>query len=266
MRGRGEPADADGGGGGGVREVKSAARTVQVLEILANGGSEQVRLRELSEKTGVPRSSLYALLQTLVACGWVRTDATNSFYSIGIRALLTGTRYLDTDARLGLAGPVLDRLAEELGETTHFARLDGPDIVYLATRESRHYLRPFSRVGRRLPAQASALGKALLAEQPPAYLERELPPVLPSYTARTISDHAALREHLDAVRKRGYAIDDEEHIEGVVCFGFALRYSSPAEDAISCSVPTVRLSEEHRERIVAAMFQAREELERAHLR
>ncbi|MBA2813558.1 IclR family transcriptional regulator [Streptomyces sp. KM273126] len=264
MRERSGPADTD--SGGGVREVKSAARTVQVLEILANRSSDQVRLRELSEETGVPRSSLYALLQTLVACGWVRTDGTGSLYSIGIRALLTDTRYLDTDARLSLAGPVLDQLTEELGETIHFARLDGPDIVYLATRESRHYLRPFSRVGRRLPAQASALGKALLAEQPPEYLERELPAVLPSYTARTISDHTALRQHLGTVRERGYAIDDGEHIEGLVCFGFALRYSSPAEDAISCSVPTVRLSEEHRERIVAAMFRARKELERAHPR
>ncbi|MFE2181857.1 IclR family transcriptional regulator [Streptomyces sp. NPDC059455] len=264
MRGRSGPADAD--GGGGVREVKSAARTVQVLEILANHSSDQVRLRELSELTGVPRSSLYALLQTLVASGWVRTDPSGSFYSIGIRALLTGTKYLDTDAQLGLAAPVLDGLAEELGETIHFARLDGADIVYLATRASRHYLRPFSRVGRRLPAYTAALGKALLAEQPPEYLERELPPVLPVYTERTISDHTALRDHLDAVRERGYAIDDQEYIEGVVCFGFALRHTVPAEDAISCSVPTVRLTEEHRKRIVEAMSRARDELERAHVR
>ncbi|MGS2587764.1 IclR family transcriptional regulator [Streptomyces hebeiensis] len=258
MRGKGESAGVT----GGVREVKSAARTVQLLEVLANSSSEHVRLRELAEQIDVPRSSLYALLQTLVASGWVRTDPSGSLYSIGIRALLTGTKYLDSDTRLGLAAPVLDSLAEELGETIHFARLDGPDIVYLATRESRHYLRPFSRVGRRLPAHAAALGKALLAEQPPEYLERELPAELPVFTPRSVSDHAALRKELDAVRERGYAIDDEEHIEGLVCFGFAVRCATPAEDAISCSVPTVRLTREHREHILRAMSRARDELER----
>lgn len=263
MRERSEPGA---GGGGGVREVKSAARTVQVLEILANRSSDGIRLRELSEETGVPRSSLYALLQTLVAQGWVRVDGSNSFYSIGIRALLTGTTYLDSDARLRRAGPVLDRLSEELGETVHFARLDGGDVVYLATRESRHYLRPFSRVGRRLPAHTGALGKALLAERDADYLLRTLPEHLSAYTERTVTDRAELLRRLEAVRERGYATDDQEHTPGLICFGFALRYSTPAEDAISCSVPTVRLTEERREQILRAMSQARHELEIANLR
>ncbi|CAM5610514.1 hypothetical protein SGLAM104S_08195 [Streptomyces glaucescens] len=83
-------------GGGGVREVKSAARTVELLELLSARGDRPARLQELADELGVPRSSMYALLQTLISRGWVRTDITGSLYGIGIRALLTGTGYLDS--------------------------------------------------------------------------------------------------------------------------------------------------------------------------
>ncbi|WP_454344909.1 helix-turn-helix domain-containing protein [Streptomyces canus] len=72
----------------GAPEVKSAVRTVTVLEPLAGRGGRPARLRELSGALGVPRSSMYALLQTLVEYGWVRTAATGYLYSVGIRALL----------------------------------------------------------------------------------------------------------------------------------------------------------------------------------
>ena len=71
--------------------MKSAARTVELLELLAARGDRPARLQELADELGVPRSSMYALLQTLISRGWVRTDLTGSLYGIGIHALLTGT-------------------------------------------------------------------------------------------------------------------------------------------------------------------------------
>ena len=245
---------------GGVREVKSAARTVDLLEVLAARGDRPARLRELAEELGVPRSSMYALLKTLIDRGWVRTDATGSLYGIGIRALLTGTSYLDSDTRVGAVRPYLDEASDALGETLHLARLDGPDVVYLATRESHEYLRTFSRVGRRLPAHAGALGKALLAERPDA--ELPLPAGdLARLTPNTRTDRAALAADLAAVRVRGYAVDREEGVLGISGFGFALRYDSPARDAISCSVPVARLTEEHERQIVAVMREIRAKIE-----
>lgn len=135
---------------GGVREVKSAARTVELLELLAARGDRPARLQELADALGVPRSSMYALLQTLIAHGWVRTDITGSLYGIGIHALLTGTSYLDSDPRVRAVRPYLDEASQTLGETIHLGRLDGRDVAYLATRESHEYLRTISRVGRRL--------------------------------------------------------------------------------------------------------------------
>ena len=245
-------------GGGGVREVKSAARTVELLELLAARGDRPARLQELADELGVPRSSMYALLQTLISRGWVRTDITGSLYGIGIHALLTGTTYLDSDPRVRLVRPYLDEASDALGETIHLGRLDGPDVAYLATRESHEYLRTISRVGRRLPAHAGALGKALLAERPDDLLPEEPYRAL---TPRTRTTRASLAADLAEVRARGHSIDREEGVPGIVGFGFALRYDSPAQDAISCSVPVARLTPEHEERIVAVMREIRAKIE-----
>ncbi|MFD7705857.1 IclR family transcriptional regulator [Streptomyces sp. NPDC059785] len=244
----------------GVREVKSAARTVELLELLAARGDRPARLQELADALQVPRSSMYALLQTLIGRGWVRTDATGSLYGIGIHALLTGTSYLDSDPRVRAVRPYLDEASEALGETIHLGRLDGADVAYLATRESHEYLRTISRVGRRLPAHVGALGKALLAERPDDALP-EGP--YPAATPHTLTDRAALAADLATVRARGYSVDHEEGVLGIVGFGFALRYDTPAQDAISCSVPVARLTPAHEARIVAVMREIRAKAEAA---
>ncbi|MEV7995549.1 IclR family transcriptional regulator [Streptomyces sp. NPDC086077] len=243
---------------GGVREVKSAARTVELLELLAARGDRPARLQELADELGVPRSSMYALLQTLAARGWVRSDVTGSLYGIGIRALLTGTSYLDSDPRVRAVRPYLDEASEALGETIHMGRLDGRDVAYLATRESHEYLRTISRVGRRLPAHVGALGKALLAEHPDADLPDGPYEALTPHTRTT---RASLVADLAEVRARGYSVDREEGVLGIVGFGFALRYDDPAQDAISCSVPLARLAPGREERIVAVMREIRAKIE-----
>ncbi|RAJ70046.1 IclR family transcriptional regulator [Streptomyces sp. Amel2xB2] len=247
---------------GGVRAVKSASRTVDLLEVLAARGDRPARLRELAEELEVPRSSMYALLQTLVERGWVRTDATGSLYGIGIRALLTGTSYLDGDPRVRAARPYLAEASQTLGETIHLARLDRADVVYLATRESHEYPRTLSRVGRRLPAHVGALGKALLAERPDAQLLLPEDP-LRALTPNSHTTRASLLADLARVRERGYAVDREEGVVGIAGFGFALRDETPAVDAVSCSVPVGRLTEEHERRIVAVMRDVRERIEAA---
>jgi DNA-binding IclR family transcriptional regulator len=175
---------------------------------------------------------------------------------------MAGTSYLDADPYLRLVQPSLDYAKEQLNETIHFGRLDNTDIVYLATRESSQYLRPYSRVGRRLPASATAMGKALMAERTGPALDALLVEPLPRLTANSIVDVEAMKTELDATRQRGYSVDLQENTEGLQCFGFALRYAIPAMDAISCSVPVSRLTPERIEEIVSVMFDVRDQIER----
>lgn len=251
-----EPVDA------GIRSVKSAVHTIEVLEFLARRQNEPARLREIGEATGIPRSSLYALMRTLTDRGWVRRDPSGALYSVGAAALMVGMSYIDSDLQLQMAQPWLARLNERIDETVHLGRLDGTDIVYLATRESSKYLRAINRVGRRLPASATSLGKAILAELPDSRVDAHLLTPLPSLTANTLTDRAQLQDDLHATKLRGYSIDNEENTIGLRCFGFAIRNSHTVTDAISCSVPISTLTPEREALIVATMSETVAELER----
>lgn len=219
--------------------VKSADRTIDILEALATAGPST--LSELTRLLDIPKSSLHGILRTMAARGWIEADQTR--FRLGLRALQVGAAYLDADDTVGLLAGILDELAGRFGETTHLGRLDGPDITYVAKRESVHPLRLYSAIGRRLPAHATALGKALLAERSPAEVDALLPDPLPALTAHTIVDRAALHAELAAIRERGYAVDREENTDGIVCVARVVPVRDPAVDAISLSIPRTRVSE-----------------------
>ncbi|GGM66903.1 IclR family transcriptional regulator [Micromonospora sonchi] len=232
--------------------VKSAGRTLDLLELLADH-PQPWALGDLARTLGIPKSSLHGLLRTLTSRGWVRTDETGTRFRLGLRALRVGAAYLDGDEPVGLLAGVLDELSRRFGEAVHLGRLDGDQVVYLAKRESVHRLRLYSAIGRRLPAHATALGKALLAEQPVHEVDRVLAFPLPRLTPHTVTDRDALHAALAAVRTAGHAVDREENAEGIRCFAMAVPLATPAVDAVSVSVPVTRLRPELETAIVAAL-------------
>jgi DNA-binding IclR family transcriptional regulator len=231
------------------RPVKSADRTLEILEVLADS-TQRLSLAHLARTLSIPKSSLHGILRTMMQRGWVETDASGSLFGLGVRSLLVGASYVQSDDVVSLCQPILDWLGNETGETAHLGRLDGTDVVYLAKRESTHPLRMFSAIGRRLPAHTTALGKALLASRPEAELRRILPAPLPVLTPHTIADIDALLSELDRVRATGVATDQEENSEGIRCFAVALHTGQPPIDAISVSVPAFRLDDNLEELIV----------------
>ena len=249
---RPEVAEAAGGG------VKSAGRALDLLEDLAVNGPSPLHV--LATRMKLPKSSLHALLRTMEGRGWIDTDATGTVYRLGIHSLLVGSAYLDGDLIVNRTGPVLDDLAAATGEAVHLGRLEGSHVVYTAKRESLHPLRMFSAVGRRLPAYATALGRALLAERSDEHVLSTLPPVLEQTTVRTTTKPAALLAILEQARQRGYAVEDEESCIGISCFAVALPFSTPAQDAISIAVPHARLDDALRTRVVEELLAARTRL------
>lgn len=237
--------------------VKSADRTLDVLEALVGGPAG---LAELAQRLRIPKSSLHSILRTLEHRGWVEADAGRSTYALGMSALLIGSSYVDQDPTVLRTSDIMDRLAAETGETVHLARLELPDVVYLAKRESAHPLRMFSAIGRRLPAHATALGKAALAELPDSTIRAILPEKLSGTTSHTITSRDALIEHLAEVREAGFAIDAEEAGIGMRCFAVTLPFATPSKDAISCSVPIARLDDAKERAIIDQLLAAREEL------
>ena len=243
----------------GERDAKSAVRTVQILERLAE--RDAPTLAELARDLDAPKSSLHVVVQTLIRRGWVQRDEAGRL-AIGVRAVRVGTAYVDGDPVVALTAPVLDALVAELDETVHLGRLDGTDIVYLAKRESTQQLRLFSAVGRRLPAYTTALGKALLAGLSDDKLDEHLPARLEAMTEATITDRRELRTKLAEIRERGWSSDEGENAVGIACVAVPLPLADPPRDALSCSVPAMRFGRERRSETLAALMRARDAIVR----
>ncbi|WAX58996.1 IclR family transcriptional regulator [Jatrophihabitans cynanchi] len=234
--------------------VKSAERTLLVLELLSTA-SEPQTLREISVALDMPRASTYALLMTLVARGWL--TQVNGRYALGVRCLQVSRAFINQDGMVAEARPVMQKLSELFDETIHLGRIDGAEVIYLHSLPSRHRLSAATAPGRRMPATVTALGKAILAERPIAEVQRVLPLEFVRYTANTIVSLDRLEEELAATRSRGYAIDNEESSIGLRCFAVAVGPDSPSAYAISCSVPTPRLSEERSNEIAKQLLEIR---------
>lgn len=228
--------------------VKSARRALALVETLATH-DVWMSLGELHDRTGFPRSSLHGLLRTLLDAGWLELDPGTSRYRLGIRALVCGTAYLDRDAVVPYVTEALERIREETQFTAHFARRDGVRVVYLETREARRSTHLVSRVGRSLPAHATALGKALLAELTTDEIDALLPAELPALTPRTITSREALHAECERARELGYASEKEEGTAGVRCVAAVIPYRIPGTDAISCSLPMEQADDEEARRV-----------------
>lgn len=245
----------------GFQPVKSADRTLAVLEALAEAATPP-GLGDLARDLAIPKSSLHGILRTLTHRGWVAVDPTGTRFSLGLRALRVGTSFVDTDDMVARTARVLDWISAELGEATHLGRLDGSDVVYLAKRDSTHPVRLYSAIGRRLPAHATALGKAVLATYPDEEVRRVLPALLVPLTANTITDHERLLEELERCRLEGYAVDHEENSVGIRCFSAAITAAAPgpATDAISISIPTFRLDDATERRAIEVVLEVNKRL------
>ncbi len=241
--------------------VKSARRAIGLLETFAANPAWS-SLAELHARTGVPRSSLHGLLRTLRDAGWIEADAGGTRFRLGVRALICGTAYLDRDPVMPYATDALERLRERSGYTAHYARLCGDQVVYLETRESRHSQHLVSRVGRTLPAHATALGKALLAELTEAETSALLPATLPPLTEHTVTSRDVLLAQLARIRTDGHATEHEEGTLGVACSAAVVPYRIPATDALSCSMPAHQATEAEAQRVGALLRAAADELSR----
>lgn len=232
--------------------VRSLARAFDLLEHLADAGGEMA-LSELTEVSGLPMPTIYRLMRTLVNQGYVRQEPSKR-YALGPRLIRLGegaSRLLGTWAR-----PVLSRLVEEVGETANMAVLEGDEAVYVAQVPSKHSMRMFTEVGRRVQPHCTGVGKALLAQLPDQRVREILARTgMDAHTPNTFTDADALLAELEQIRRQGYAVDDEEQEVGVRCVAVALQ-GAPTLTAISVSGPSGRMTHEAVPNVVPIMRDA----------
>lgn len=226
--------------------VHSVIKAFGLLETIGPASQGGLSLSELSRRNDLHPSTAHRLLHTLIVLGYVRQDPATRRYLPGPRVLAAGSAApaQGHDDLGATAEPVLRRLAEEVGETVNLFVLDGLDIVHLAQSEGPAAIRMSTQVGTRLPAYCTAAGKVLLAHLPPQALRERVDRLhLAPRTPNTIVDADDLLVELDRIRRRGYAVDDEEQAIGVRSVAAAVRgRGGDTVAAVSVSGPAGRVN------------------------
>jgi DNA-binding IclR family transcriptional regulator len=229
------------GGRGG--QVQSVARALDLLEALA--ASDESGLVEVAERAGLLPSTAHRLLATLAARGYVFRNPATGRYLLSYKVLELGSQVQRRTAHLrAVARPYLERVRKVCGETVNLVVLDDDaEIVYVDQLEGLHAMRMFMHTGRKFPAYTAAAGKALLAHWADERIaERYREQRFEALTPRTITSLTELLRDVERTRRRGFALDDEEHETGVTCVAAAvIDHVGSAAAAISVSGPSQRL-------------------------
>jgi DNA-binding IclR family transcriptional regulator len=223
--------------------VQSLERAFDLLETLAVAG--ELGVTELAARTDLVPSTAHRLLATLAKRGYVTQNPPSGRYLLGYKVIEVASGLEHRLSRLRAAArPHLEQIRQATGETTNLVVLDGDHVVYVDQVEGTHSVRMFTVVGTAAPAHTTASGKAIIAFGPPdavtaRYGGRDS---LERLTTRTLTTLEALRDDLDRIRRRGYAIDDEEHEEGVGCVAVPLfDHTGRPCAAVSVSGPSARI-------------------------
>lgn len=234
---------------------KAIGRALDVLECF-NDQRPVLSLKEISHLIALPESSLFRVLVTLEARGYLTQNPDGS-YQLSPKVLF-GRLYERAQELREIARPILQRLASRFDETASLAYLFEDKIQVLDTVESLHIIRFTNKAGRVLPPHCSSLGKAITAHQPAEIAERILEVYgLYRRTERSIVDRDVLLAEFEHIRRSGYACDREESVPGGVCFGAPVKSGEGrVVAAVSVSVPVVRLTPEREAEIIEAVREA----------
>jgi len=222
--------------------IESVGNALRLL--LMFGRSPTVRLSDARAELGVAQSTAHRLMAMLVYYGFVRQDPASRAYVAGQALVDVGLSVVRSMDIRSVARDLLEELSATSQETVHLAQLEGTDVRFLDAVECDRALRVTARTGRLLPAYATSIGKALLAQLDTEALHglhpseefTELP------TEKTLRTRTALEAELVAVRRRGYATNTSESEDGIGSVGVAVVHPTRGPvAALSVAAPVHRI-------------------------
>ena len=208
-----------------LRGLTSVDNALCLLQLV--GERQALRVAEAADLLGVARSTAHRLLSALRRRDFVVQDRPNGAYRPGPALNAIGLAAISRVDIRRLARPVLEELREQTHETASLAVLEARTVRFVDCVESMRSVRVGNRTGIVRPAHASAVGKAILAELPPAEFARRYPEEeIPAGTEAALTSRAALLRELAEIRAQGYAVNWEESADGVSAVAVALRDSA----------------------------------------
>jgi DNA-binding IclR family transcriptional regulator len=238
-------------------------RLFSLLELISTH-DQLFTLQGLVEETGTPKPTLHRMLAQLEGAGLLIRQDDGRHYGVGVRLRRMAENLLINDIYHGARHAVLQSLVKELGESCNVTAVSGSEVVYLDRVETAEPLRVTLQPGSRVPVHASASGKMILSQFTPAQRRRLLSGAeLTRYTPKTLSSLELLEADLDQVKERGYAIDDEEFLPGLVCAAVLVPTSNAVSNlCVAVQGPFMRLTPEKAADLVPALLRAAEAMGR----
>ncbi|MHA3020664.1 IclR family transcriptional regulator [Mycobacterium sp. BMJ-28] len=216
-------------------ETPSAVIDRISLVLDAFDGPGRLTLAQIVRRTGLPRSSAHRMLERLVHLRWLRRDGRD--YELGMRLVELGSLAVHQDRIHRAAIPLLRDLHRATGLVVHLAVLDGSDVVYLEKIGGQMVTAIPTRVGGRQPAHCTAVGKAILADNPSAEVDLDS-----RMTRFSIATGQQLAAELAKVRAHGIAFEREESLPGFGCVAAPIGTAGAAVAAVSVCGPMSRMN------------------------
>ena len=224
--------------------VKSVMKAFLIMEELDKAG--ELSIGDLSDRLLMDKATVHRLINTIKDAGYVNQNFDNKKYSNSLKLLAMGNRVMDKIGVKHISRPFVEELAEKTGETINLGVRLGNKIIYVDKLESSSTIKVGLGIGTSVPSYCSGLGKAILA-----FTENEeLKDIINSisferFTDRSITEEVMLIEEFQKIRERGYSIDDEEYVIGLICIAAPIfDYHGNPVAAISVSSPKYRYDKE----------------------
>ena len=224
-------------------KLGGAGRVLATLSALG-AYPEGVGLNDLARVLNSPRSSVHRALATLRTADLIE-QGRDGRYRLGYGLLKLAFSYYEELDEVGRIRPMLSGLASKFGETSHYAILDGPEVVYLAkVQPPASHFHMTSVIGGRNPAFCTGVGKALLAydlttEAAVSRFVRANHDTIVRHTTHTITSAKKLHRELSQIREVGYALDREENEPGINCLAIPLFLTSKSVPDGAVSITAV---------------------------
>jgi DNA-binding IclR family transcriptional regulator len=234
-----------------------ALRLLALIEVIASR-DQLVSLQGLTDETGLPKPTLHRMLMQLESAGLLQREAGGRHYSAGVRLRRLAENLLFNGSLHGARHAVLRRLVDEVGESCNLTALSGGEVIYLDRVETAAPLRFYLQPGSRVPAHCSASGKVFLAQMGAAQRRRLLAHApLERYTPKTLVDPRAIEAELAQVRRKGYALDNEEFLPGLQCVAVPVVGSGARSNlAVAVQAPVMRLGADKALQLLPALQRA----------
>lgn len=222
--------------------VQTLEKALEVIELLKNGPNEGMRIKELSDRLDMGKSTVHRILDTLTAYRYVEKTAEGSRYRLSWKLFELGNVVPRQRNFENIDMKILRDLCEKHKETVNLGIRVNQTLIIISKADPQQVtIKAGLYVGEQEPLHATALGKVLIS----GLNIRELfkGRTLEQYTANTITSLEVLEEHLKTVREQGYAIDDEEYSMGLVCIAMPVRnHEGETVAALSISGPAFRFN------------------------